>query len=704
MKIKSIAAAALAAAVLLTGCSDDFESVPEHSQSTSSSSKQPSSGGNIVDGDNSTYPDGATLLSMKNGGLSISRRSDKESGSSRGNGWTILVYLCGTDLESENGAAAADIYEMLDADATEDVHIVFQTGGTNGWSLDISDSATQRYVLENGEISLVDELPDANMGDPETLSDFVSWGLENYPADNMGLVFWNHGGGSISGVCFDEKNDSDSLSLREIDAALNSVYDKMPKKFEFIGFDACLMSTLETANILVPYANYMFASEEVEPGGGWNYTDIVNYLGENPSANGAELGEMQCESYYQHCVDNGDAEVATFAITDLSKLDELLLSFDKTSRELYEGGRFTEIARLASNADNFGGNNRSEGYTNMVDLKGLLNLIKPYAPTAADTLQKLQNAIVCQSSGSQHTTAGGLSLYYPLSVQGSEELSIFAGICTSSWYLALADKIAYGTSGNDIFGYDNSHITNDCDDIWNDDYSANGNVGVDNGFTQVDSDSTIGVNDVYIDENGNYTIEISGLEQLNYVTCSMFWEYEGASVYLGEDDDVDADDIESDIIRDNFTGEWVSIDGYPIMIELVSKSDDVSVYTSPILLNGKRTNLRILYDLTTYSWAVMGVWGGIDGNTGAAGRDTVKIKDGDVITPLYLAVTESGEEYISGIDYTVNGEIPIDYSMLGDGEFSFSMVLYDVYGNYYYTPTAQIMIDENGEIYLEMYE
>ena len=701
MKIKSIAAAALASAILLTGCSGDIESTPQ--QSTSSSSKQPSGSGNIVDGENS-YSNGATQLSMKNGSLSISRRSDKNSGSSRGNGWTILVYLCGTDLESENGAAAADISEMMDANASDDVHIVFQTGGTNGWSLDISDSAIQRYALENGGISLVEELPDANMGDPGTLSDFVSWGLENYPADNMGLVFWNHGGGSISGVCFDEKNDSDSLSLREIDSALNSVYEKMPKKFEFIGFDACLMSTLETANILVPYANYMFASEEVEPGGGWNYTDIVNYLGENPSANGAELGEMLCESYYQHCIDNGDAEVATFAITDLSKLDELLLSFDMTSRELYESEKFTDIARAVSNAENFGGNNRSEGYTNMVDLKGLLNAVKPYAPSASETLEKLQNAIISQSSGSQHTTAGGLSLYYPLSVQGSEELSIFAGICTSSWYLALADKIAYGTSGNDIFGYDNSQIICDCDDIWGDDYSANGDVGVDDGFTQIDSDSTIGINNVYIDENGYYTLELSDLEQLNYITCSMFWEYEGASLYLGEDDDVDADDIESGIIHDNFTGEWVSIDGYPIMIELVSKSDDASVYTSPINLNGKRTNLRILYDLTTYSWAVLGVWGGIDGDTGAAGRETVKIKDGDVITPLYLAVTESGEEYISGVDYTVNGEIPIDYSMLGDGEFSFSMVLYDVYGNYYYTPTALIMIDENGEIYLKMCE
>lgn len=700
MKIKSMAAAAIAAAMLLTGCSDDFESVPESQGSSSSSSKQPSGENSVID-DGNTYTNGATLLSMKDGGLSISRRNEK-GGNSGGSGWTLLVYLCGTDLESEGGAASADINEMMDASATDDVHIVFQTGGTNEWNSSISNGSIQRYALENGDVNLVDEVADANMGDPQTLSDFVSWGLENYPAENVGLVFWNHGGGSINGVCFDEKNDNDSLSLREIDAALNSVYGKMQKKFEFIGFDACLMSTLETANILVPYANYMFASEEVEPGGGWNYMDIVNYLSENPSANGAQLGEMQCESYYRHCVDNGDAEVATFAITDLSKLDELLISFDKTSRELYESEKFTDIARAVSKAENFGGNNRSEGYTNMVDLKGLLNAVSAYAPSASETLGKLENAIISQSSGSQHPTAGGLSLYYPLSVQGSTELSTFAGICTSSWYLALVDKIAYGTSGNDIFGYDNSHITNDCENIWGDDYSASGDVGVDCGFGQIDNNSTIGIKSVYIDDNGKYTVELSDTEQLNYMTCSLFWEYEGASLYLGEDDDVNVEDIDSGIIHDNFEGQWVSLDGYPIMIELVSKTDNVSVYTSPINLNGKRTNLRLLYDWATYSWAVMGVWGGIDGQTGAAGRETVKIKDGDVITPLYLAVTEEANNYIEGVNYTVNGDIPVDYSPLGDGFFSFSMVLYDVYGNYYYTPAISVVIDVNGEVYFDV--
>ena len=37
----------------------------------------------------------------------------------------------------------------------------------------------------------------------------------------MGLILWNHGGGSITGVCFDEKYDQDSITLMEMDSALS---------------------------------------------------------------------------------------------------------------------------------------------------------------------------------------------------------------------------------------------------------------------------------------------------------------------------------------------------------------------------------------------------------------------------------------------------------------------------------------------------
>ena len=425
MRSKKWIAAVTAAALLfsVTGCSGDdgeFWATDEAASDTETSgTAEPApaaTAGNAAEEYDNTgrvFESGATQLAQNDGSLDIHRRTRSENAPMGDEGWTILVYLCGTDLESECAAASIDIEEALYGEYSDNVRIVYQTGGTAEWNeyYGISNSVSQRYVANNGELELVDEFQLSNMGDPQTLADFVSWGVENYPAERMGLVLWNHGGGSISGVCFDEMNYSDSLSLREIDSALNSVYDKMTDKFEFIGFDACLMSTLETANILAPYARYMFASEETEPGGGWNYTDIMNFLAENPGATGAELGEMQCQSYYQHCIDNGDPDGTTFAITDLSKINDLLTSFDAVAKEMYESGSMADIARAIYSADNFGGNNRNEGYTNMVDLLGLLNAVEPYAPSAADAISKLKSAVIYSVNGDNHEGAGGLSLY-----------------------------------------------------------------------------------------------------------------------------------------------------------------------------------------------------------------------------------------------------------------------------------------------------
>lgn len=699
IKIKSIISviAALAMLFSVSGCNDDseFSGISEPVKSTGGSSE------NIAAGDpaNRGFMNSATLLSVNSGNLTVNRRVRNESQPIGGDGWTILVYMCGTDLESNYGAATNDIVEAAGAKFNDKVRIVYQTGGTSDWKLGFSNNSIQRYENIDGDVALVEELPDASMGDPSTLKSFVEWGIENYPAKRMGLVFWNHGSGSINGVCFDELHDSDSLSLREIDGVLNSVYDKMSDKFEFIGFDACLMSTLETANILVPYARYMFASEETEPGSGWNYTNIMNFLSENPDADGAALGEMQCPSYYQHCIDNNDYEGSTFAITDLSKLDELLVSFNSTAKELYESDQKNSIARAVYAADNFGGNNRSEGYTNMVDLKGLLNAVRPYAPNASDTLKKLENAVISSVNGPQHKGAGGLSLYYPLSVQGSKELSVFADVATSAYYLGFVDMMAYGTTGGRVDNYDNADIVSDCADLWEYDYLANENVGAESGFNSADGNSAVTVEDVFFDENGSYTVQLGEADAFNYAAGCLFYELDGMSVYLGEDDDIIMD-YDMMTLKDNFDGTWTSLGGIPLAIETVGVTDDMTVYTCPILLNGEQTNLRIVYDWNESKYEILGTWAGIDPETGAAARETVSLADGDKIEPLWLAVSDDGAAYVSGGEYTVNGEPTVEYAPLGDGGFSYSMALYDVYGNCYYTPAAAFAV-EGDTVYFD---
>ena len=122
--------------------------------------------------------------------------------------------------------------------------------------------------------------------------------------------------------------ENDGLTLRELDSALLSTQQYMTEKFEFIGFDACLMGNVEAANILANYANYMYGSEELEPGCGWNYVEIGNYLAQNPGASGADLGPIVCDSFYKGCQEIGDSDVCTLACIDLSKMDDVVKSFN----------------------------------------------------------------------------------------------------------------------------------------------------------------------------------------------------------------------------------------------------------------------------------------------------------------------------------------------------------------------------------------
>lgn len=710
MKFKKWIAAATAGAMMLTmtGClgDDDEDSSDWEDLVTAEESTPADSGAQTEDNyDNAgrSFDSGATQLAMSNGSLDIHRRTRSGTAPMGDSGWTILVYLCGTDLESQYSAASMDIEEALSESYNDDVRVVYQTGGTAEWNeyYGISSAASQRYVTNNGELELVEEFELSPMGDAQTLADFVSWGVENYPAEHMGLVFWNHGGGSISGVCFDEMNDSDSLSLREIDSALNSVYDQMTDKFEFIGFDACLMSTLETANIVAPYARYMFASEETEPGGGWDYNALMGYLSENTDANGAQLGELQCSSYYQHCIDNGDPDGTTFAITDLSKINDLLIAFDATAKELYESESMTDIIRAVYSADNFGGNNRNEGYTNMVDMLGLLEAVQPYAPSAGTAISRLNDAVIYNVNGDNHQGAGGLSMYYPLAVQGSEELSIFADICTSSYYLAFVDAVAYGTTGGDVLNYDNSSLLSDCDDIWNEDYSVDSGVGSNyDDVSYADENSSVSISDVYFDDEGHYTVQLADMNAFNYATCTLFMTMDGVSVYLGEDDEVSTD-YDTMILQDAFDGSWPSVNGQPLAIVAVTVSDDRTVYTAPITLNGEQTNLRIEYDYNTREWSFAGTWSGIDPETGVAARDTQPLKDGDVIAPAYFVFSDEFNDYIYGDDIAYSADLTVDYSELPDSDYSYSMSLYDIYGNSFYTPSVTFTVDENGELFFD---
>ena len=674
------------------------------------------SGGSATIGGDSSYQSSVlednslkgTVISQENGQMQISRRSRDEEIPMGDGDWTIFVYLCGSDLESDGGAASSDIEEAFAARGSGQVKVVYQTGGSYFWYQNINENRVQRYLLEDGDLTLVDEKPEANMGTASTLADFLSWGVSNYPSERMGLILWDHGSGSINGVCFDEQYDYDSLTLGELDHALNQVYDQMTDRFEFIGFDACLMSTLETANVLTPYARYMYASQEMEPGSGWDYTSLFNNLAANPDQDGAQLGEKVCREYYDHCADYGfgSQRSATFSIIDLSKIDDVLISMNEAFRVVYEQGDLGDVTRAVLEADSFGGNSVSEGYSNMLDLGNMLDQLSGYGQEVRDALQTLQSCVLYTMNGRLHKNASGLSVYYPVSIQGSEELKIFSQICPSNYYYALIDKIAYGAENGSAADYDNSTLLSDMADIneWLGEESGfTGDVSTNAGeFADIEI-GQMGVSDIYFDEDGIYTVSFDNMDELAYACCSVGMDDDADGFfYLGTTEEV-IYDIDRNCVTDNFDGLWPCINDNLLALELVNTTDSCSIYTCNVLLNDEiETNLRIEYDWEYDEWNVIGIWDGIDEETGMASREVYELQDGDVITPAYYWFSvDDDEDWYYGDDIVVDGDLEITYEYLPEGVYYYCFELHDIYGNVYYTPFTLQYVDEDGEVWVD---
>ena len=674
------------------------------------------SGGSVTIGGDSSYQSSVlednslkgTVISQENGQMQISRRSRDEEIPMGDGDWTIFVYLCGSDLESDGGAASSDIEEAFAAKGSGQVKVVYQTGGSYFWYQNINENRVQRYLLEDGDLTLVDEKPEANMGTASTLADFLSWGVSNYPSERMGLILWDHGSGSINGVCFDEQYDYDSLTLGELDHALNQVYDQMTDRFEFIGFDACLMSTLETANVLTPYARYMYASQEMEPGSGWDYTSLLNNLAANPDQDGAQLGEKVCREYYDHCADYGfgSQRSATFSIIDLSKIDDVLISMNEAFRVVYEQGDLGDVTRAVLEADSFGGNSVSEGYSNMLDLGNMLDQLSGYGQEVRDALQTLQSCVLYTMNGRLHKNASGLSVYYPVSIQGSEELKIFSQICPSNYYYALIDKIAYGAENGSAADYDNSTLLSDMADIneWLGEESGfTGDVSTNAGeFADIEI-GQMGVSDIYFDEDGIYTVSFDNMDELAYACCSVGMDDDADGFfYLGTTEEV-IYDIDRNCVTDNFDGSWPCINDNLLALELVNTTDSCSIYTCNVLLNDEvETHLRIEYDGEYDEWCVIGIWDGIDEETGMASREVYELQEGDVITPAYYWFSvDDDEDWYYGDDIVVDGDLEITYEYLPEGVYYYCFELHDIYGNVYYTPFTLQYVDEDGEVWVD---
>ena len=248
---------------------------------------------------------------------------------------TLMIYMCGSNLESHYGSATGDILEMIEnSPASRDVSVLVMAGGSDvtGGSGYFQSENTSIYEIGNGRIRLLWQADEAmNMGEAETLRCLLDYGRGNRPAENYALILWDHGGGPLEGVCWDETHGMDCLSLGEVTEALEAGAEQ---KLSWIGFDACLMGCLEVAGQMAPYADYMIASQETEPAWGWNYAFLREIA---TDTDGAATGRRIVDAYFEGQQDSG--EILTMACVDLRRVQKTIAA---GARAVYRSLRATD--------------------------------------------------------------------------------------------------------------------------------------------------------------------------------------------------------------------------------------------------------------------------------------------------------------------------------------------------------------------------
>jgi len=608
------------------------------------------------------------------------------------NEWVLYWYLCGSDLESNFGAATNDLSELLEVQLPENVKVVIQTGGTSLWQNDMMTADhIERYLYDSSGLTQLEQLPQASMGSTETLSSFLSFAKENYPANKTGFIFWNHGGGSVRGAASDENFEGDALTLDEMYAAFGENYDlgtgEVP--FELIGFDTCLMATVDVAYTFSDIGKYLVASEEVEPANGWLYSGWASALSANPQMDGAELGKSICDSYAEGCEQVGTADNITLSVTDLSQVSGLISAYNDFGKEALasacaDPAFFSAFGRMAQVTENYGGNTKEQGFTNMADLGDLAREASEILPdTSGTVLSALENCVIYQVNGPYRQEATGLSCYYSYNgdvddLQGY--ISVGAGEAFKYFYAyALTGELPEdGMAYIADMSYDSLPTLETL-----------ASQGWDNYPLDVDEEGSA------ILTLGEKAADVlSGMYiQLYYVDPEQ-----DIMLLLGSDNDLFAD-WDTGVFKDNFRGFWGAIDGNLVYMELTYEGDTYNLYSVPILLNGEEYNLCVVYDFEKQAYEIQGARKPID-DSGMADKNLRELVEGDVISTIHYMSSLSGDEDLTPVvvdEITVSSALSFTEAELGDGTFMQVFEMRDMQGNVAYSDVVTFEI-ANGEI------
>ena len=639
---------------------------------------------------------------------------------------TVMIYMCGTDLESKYGMASSDMEEIRAASYGSNVNVIVYTGGCKGWkNSGISSSVNQIYQIKDGQYyRLVDNDGSAPMTDPDNLSNFIKFCAKNFPANRNDLILWDHGGGSVSGYGYDEKNAKfGSMDLTGVNKALKNG----GVKFDFIGFDACLMATAETALMLNEHADYLIASEETEPGIGWYYTNWVTKLGQNTSAPTLEIGKNIVDDFVSECGKKCRGQKTTLSVIDLAEfantVPSKLSAFAKSVSNKISNKEYKEISDARYSTREFAESSR-------IDQVDLVNLAENVGTSEGRELASaLKEAVKYNRTSTNMTNAYGVSIYFPYQRTSYVDTAcnINSQIGVDSEYsrcirqfasLETSGQIAAGGSGSalgSLFGTSGSSGSSGSADVigsllgafLSGGTSGRSITGLDESNTNFMEDTDVDSatdylstyyfdtnNLVWEEQNDTYTLSLpdSQWELVHKLDLNMFYDDGTGYIDLGLDNIYSFDD-DGKLVADTDKN-WLSIDGNVVAYYHTDTIEDGDNYSIrgyvPAMLNGDRVNLIIVFDNEQPNGYIAGAANDyIGGETNTVAKSMTELQDGDkldFICDYYDYDMNYQDSYFIGEPITYHSGMQISNTDVGSGQAHIMYKFTDIYNQEYWTP------------------
>lgn len=558
--------------------------------------------------------------------------------------YTVMVYMVGSDLESEEeevvGAGSQDLQEMVEVMAGENaetinekVNLVVEVGGSYQWKAQqLAGIQNGRFTIDGDGIGEVTEISNTNMGESSALSDFLNYASGTYPAENYILLFWNHGNGPVDGYGYDVLHNGDSVTLSELQEGIENSQMK-DTKLQLVGFDACLMGNMETAAVMSNYANYMVASAELEPEDGWDYIWLNVFAKEG--LNGEIIGQQIIEDYYQF-YETKDCQV-TLSCMNLGAYQEVAEDFSLyLSKLLGENNQeiYGAISQKRKQVQGFGNNRAATDSCDLVDLEQLLRILSEETWESSGLEESMDRLIPVKKEKGYVQDICGVSIYLPSGsdVMLEESLKKYQNSGFEKVYLEFVsgygEYLLYGEELNLEEGIEQYQIQEDY---------------------------------IIAEITPELLSEISAVYM---ITGKSLPEIQGCSYILSTDSELTIDSAgKIEALPDE---EYVALKGQVLCLIEQYNSQEQTDYLSPVLYNGELSMMKVRFSDENPDGEIVTIIPVSDNATSA--KKEYQLEIGDKLTPLYPLFTDEstskeqleGREDIYETLYYIGEEIVIE--------------------------------------------